>query len=232
MKKDNTMADVSVDCVIFGFDERDLALKVLLIEQGAPGIEGEEKRYALPGDLILDNEGLDDAAVRVLEELTGLQNVFLTQFYAFGNPQRVQHEKDKAWLKSVRKSPDARVVTIGYYSLIKLEDYKPEASSFARDTIWTEIANVPGLAFDHNEILNRALHDLREQIKMHPIGFELLPKKFTLSQLQRLNEIILNEKLDKRNFRRKVQKMPSVIALDEKQQGVFHKPARLYVYEP
>jgi 8-oxo-dGTP diphosphatase len=224
------MSDVSVDCVVFGFDDNQL--KVLLIEQEkAPGSTINEKRYALPGDLVFLSEGLDAAARRVLNELTSLENVYLEQFHTFGDPDRVSELKDKEWLRSFRKNPDTRVITTGYYSLVKMEDYNPKAASFASDIVWWDVNEFPDLAFDHNNILTRGLSALRERFRHHPIGFELLPKKFTLSQLQELNEIVLGEKLDKRNFRRKISKMKSIIPLDEKQKGVLHKPAQLFEYD-
>lgn len=224
--------DFSVDCVVFGYHEDEL--KVLLIEQRMPKASlGKEKRYALPGDLVQDNEDLDDSASRVLKELTSveLENAYLKQFYTFGNPKRVKGLKDQQWLRSFRQDPDARVITVAYYSLVKMEDYNPVASSFASETVWINVDEVPALAFDHNSIFDKALATLREKIKHYPIGFHLLPKKFTLSQLQHLNEVISGEELDKRNFRRKVQKLPYIVPLEEKQKGVFHKPARLHVYD-
>tara|TARA_R110002050_G_scaffold221441_1_gene357245 strand:+ start:11042 stop:11752 length:711 start_codon:yes stop_codon:yes gene_type:complete len=224
------MSDVSVDCVVFGFD--DSQLKVLLIEQEkAPGSSHEGKRYALPGDLVFLSEGLDSAARRVLNELTSLDNVYLEQFHTFGDPDRVRGLKDVEWLRNFRKNPDTRVITTGYYSLVKMEDYNPKAASFASDIAWWDVNDLPDLAFDHNHILSKGLKALREQFRHHHIGFELLPKKFTLSQLQELNEIVLGEKLDKRNFRRKITKLKAIIPLDEKQIGVLHKPAQLFEYD-
>ena len=118
-----------------------------------------------------------------------------------------------------------------YYSLVKMEDYNPKAASFASDIVWMDISDLPDLAFDHNHIFTKALASLRDNFRYHHVGFELLPKKFTLSQLQDLNEIVLGEKLDKRNFRRKATKLKSLIPLDEKQIGVLHKPAQLFEYD-
>lgn len=226
-KRVNQMTTVSVDCVVFGFDDNEL--KLLLIQQESK-IDGE-KRFSLPGDLVLENEDLDSAAKRVLMELTSIDSIYLKQFYAFGNPLRVKNEKDQEWLKNVRQDPNARVITVGYYALVKMEDYNPRAASFAFDTQWVNVNDIPELAFDHNQITEKALEGLREQIKYHPIGFELLPAKFTLGQLQTLNEAVLGQPLDKRNFRRKVQKLPEVVSTDERQRGVLHKPAMLYTYD-
>ncbi|MCB0755118.1 MAG: NUDIX hydrolase [Flavobacteriales bacterium] len=217
--------NVSVDCVVFGFDKA--GLKVLLIERDNPD-NTEGKNYQLPGDLIRNDEDLDEAANRVLKELTNIDNLFLQQFAAFGNPLRVKRENDLEWLRSIRKDPDARVVTIGYYALIKPEDFAPSASSFARKAEWVRYEDVPELAFDHNLILESGLASLKQKMRSEPVGFELLPAKFTLRQLQNLYETVMGVEIDKRNFRRKVQGMKFLVALDEKQKGVAHKPAQLY----
>lgn len=221
--------NVSVDCVVFGFDNTQL--NVLLIKQKELK-EGMHSQYALPGDLVMENESLDDAANRVLKELTQLEGIFLRQFHAFGDPNRVSNIKDLDWLQSYRQNPQARVITIGYLALVRMEDFSPEASSFAEEVFWKEIHEVPSLAFDHDQILETALDRLRQEFSQHNIGLELLPEKFTLSQFQALHEIILEKKLDKRNFRKKVLKEKLVIPLKEKQQGVLHKPAQLFALNP
>lgn len=220
--------NVSVDCVIFGFGDNNL--EVLLIERSPKSAEQEEDLLALPGDLIYEDETLDEAASRVLKELTNLENIYLEQVYTFGDPHRISKQKDIDWLRRVRASPDARVITVAYTSLVKKEMYKPTPRGFAQNAIWKPVDEVPLLAFDHNEILEKALDYLKQKIYIEPVGFELLPKKFTMAQLQRLYEIILQTKLDKRNFRRKIIKTSFVVALDEKQKGVAHKPAMLYKF--
>lgn len=221
--------NISVDCVLFGFDGEDL--KVLLIQQKFPNKEKEdEEKYALPGDLVWNDENLDDSAGRVLEELTSLTDISLYQFHTFGNVNRVNDIKDQDWLKAFRQKPDARVITIAYYSLVNLNEYKPKPASFAGKTIWWDYFDVPCLAFDHNQILDAAFERLKDEFSDKSRGIELLPEKFTLSQLQKLYELILGKKLDKRNFRKKLKKQGDIIALDEKQQGVLHKPAQLYKY--
>lgn len=221
--------NISVDCVIFGFDfER---LNVLLIEQRTEYTLNQEIRYALPGDLLRDDENLDTAAKRVLFELTNLNDIYLKQFHAFGDPSRLDNEKDQYWLANLRENPTARVVTVGYYSLVKMDEYEPTASSFAQKANWVSIDEVPELAFDHNKILNTALENIRKEVDSSVIGTELLPEKFTLSQLQTLYEVILGRKLDKRNFRKKMKKVDEVVPLNEKQQGVLHKPAQLYTFD-
>ncbi|GAB5556253.1 MAG: NUDIX domain-containing protein [Schleiferiaceae bacterium] len=217
--------NVSVDCVVFGFNNQ--TLNVLLIEQSNMG-KGFETQLALPGDLVLENEGLDDAANRVLKELTQLEGLFLKQFRTFGNPNRVKNVKDIEWLKSFRENPQARVITVGYLALIKMEDFQPEASSFAQRVFWSEIHEVPELAFDHNLIFRTALETLRSQFEIHHIGLEVMPELFTLNQLQTLYEAILDKKIDKRNFRKKIEREKIVLPTEEKQTGVTHKPARYY----
>lgn len=219
--------DVSVDCVVFGFHNN--KLRVLVIEQESVSKQNA-RRYALPGDLVLSDEHIDHAAERVLFELTNLKGIYLQQFHTFGNPLRVKKEKDQEWLKMARKNPDARVITIAYYALVKMEDYSPSPSSFAEKAEWKDVLEVPELVFDHNKILNKALEILRKEVSSHSVGFELLPEKFTLGQLQQLYEVILNTQLDKRNFRKAIKKMDTVLALEEKQKGVLHKPAQLFTY--
>jgi 8-oxo-dGTP diphosphatase len=225
----NLNPHVSVDCVIFGYEEEQL--KLLLIRRALNHSEHNSDRFlALPGDLVLEDEDLNQAAKRVLKELTGLDNVFLEQFAAFGAPERVKKEKDKQWLRSVRENPEARVITVAYYSLIDAEACMLQPGSFSAQAVWVPIREVPELAFDHNEIFENALDELKRKIQLRPIGFELLPDKFTLSELQNLYEAILGRELDKRNFRRKMLRSGFLTALEEKQQGVANKPAQFYQF--
>jgi len=219
--------NVSTDCVVFGFDNE--KLKVLLIEQKNKG--GIQAQFALPGDLILENEDLYQSATRILKELTHLEGIYLKQFKTFGDPSRVRDVKDQDWLRTFREDPQARVITVAYYSLVKMEDYVPQPASLADKVIWQNVDEVPQLAFDHNQIVNEALERLREEVEYKNVGYELLPKKFTLSMLQKLHEIILGVELDKRNFRKKIKKSEVLIPLDEKQSGVDHKPAQLFRYK-
>ncbi|MBL6658460.1 MAG: NUDIX hydrolase [Flavobacteriales bacterium] len=224
--------NVSVDCVIFGFDDIEKKLKVLTIEKKVDPFSKKNKKrtqFAIPGDLIELEEDIDAAASRVLFSLTKLNKLYLKQFKTFGHPKRVQQEKDKEWLENFRSHPDERVITIAYASIVKMEDYNPEASYFAHDVKWTNIDEIPELAFDHNQIVNEAVIFLRNEIN-HEVTSELLPRKFTLSQLQELYEIILNEKLDKRNFRKQIMSKGVVEKTNEKQKGVSHKPAELYKF--
>lgn len=201
------MDNLTIDCVIFGFTHE---LKVLLVKH-ASGIS--KGRWALPGGWITEEESLDEAAARILKLLTGVSDLYLEQLKAFG---------------SVDRFPTERVVTIGYYSLVKDEDYHLVVGFTASDAQWFSINDIPDLPYDHNEILSYALQKLRLHVKQEPVGFNLLPEKFTLHQLQNLYESILQIKLDKPNFRRKILAMNLLLDCDEKQDNVNHRAAKLF----
>jgi len=226
-KKTDLNPNNSVDCVIFGFDFEQI--KVLLIDR-CQNLGNSKNLRALPGNLIYEEEDLDEAAYRVLEELTGIKDIYLEQVGAFGNPNRVNKESDREWLKSIRDEPNARVITAAYYSLVKIDDFIPKPHSFAKKAEWIPLTEIEELAFDHFEILQVAKEKLKQKIKIQPIGFNLLPEKFTLSQLHKLYECIFEKPLDKRNFRRKIQKLNILTNLKEKQRGVPHKPSQLYKF--
>ena len=220
--------NLSIDCVVLGFDE-DQKLKVLLIKKFIN--EKNDYQFALPGDLVGMSEDLLEGAARILKSLTSLDNLFLKQFRVFGSPERTKQKKDQSWLKMYRKKPKERVVTVGYIALVKMEDYIPHASSFAVDAEWVELNKISSeLAFDHNIILDNGIAYLRDQLDPQLVA-NLLPSKFTLSQLQNLYEILLDQKLDKRNFRKNILKIDVIRKTEEKQKGVSHKPAHLYTYK-
>lgn len=202
---------LSVDCIILGYHEN--ALKLLVVERGT---EPHKGKVALPGDLVYPTEDMDAAAHRVLKDLTGLENVYMTQSMAYGQ---------------VDRHPIGRVVTVGYYSLISVDRYQPLASSWADNVYWVDIQDLPELAFDHQQIVENALANLKERVKLHPIGFELLPKKFTLGQMQHLYEAILGTQFDKANFRKKVLSMGVLEDTNEMQSEVAHRPARLFKFD-
>ncbi len=204
---------ISVDNVIFGFN-RDV-LKVILVKRGAAPHKDE---WGLPGDLVFPEEDLDVAAARVLEELVGLRNVYLEQVHTFGG---------------VDRHPSGRVITIAYYSLIKIDNYELTSSSWADQAQWHNMQDVLGmnLAFDHNEILAACFNKLKKRVKTQPVGFELLPHQFTLTELQHLYEAILQVPLDKRNFRKKILAMNILVDLRTTQAGVAHRPAKLYRFD-
>nr|WP_315218613.1 NUDIX domain-containing protein [uncultured Flavobacterium sp.] len=203
--------EISIDCIIFGFNNG--ILEVLLVKHAIGNSIGE---WGLPGGFINEKEGIDAAAHRLLLELTGLDNIFLEQIKAFGNPKRI---------------PTNRVITIGYYALINREEYDVKAGLTVSEAKWYKIDSIPHLIYDHNEILDFGLKKLQTRILKAPIGFNLLPEKFTLLQLMHLYEEILGKELDKSNFRRKILKMKLLVALDEKQQDVSHRAAQLYQFD-
>lgn len=229
MTENKVNPNVSVDCAIFSFDGNDL--EVLLIERMAGDTHMEDDLLALPGNLIYESENLDQAANRVLKELTGLSDIFLEQVYTFGDPSRITKQKDQDWLRKIRAHPEARVITVAYTSLVKKSNLKIMPSSFAKTALWVKTQEVPQLAFDHNDIFDKALDYLKHKIYTEPLGYELLPERFTLAQLQKLYEAILQDNFDKRNFRRKILRTNFIVPLDEKQTGVAHKPARLYRFD-
>ena len=202
---------VTVDCVVFGLDDQDL--KVLLIQRDIEPFAG---RWALPGGFVKMDETLEESALRELGEETGLTKVFLEQLYTFGN---------------LGRDPRERVVTVAYYALVKLLDHKVQAATDARDAAWFAVDDLPKLCFDHDDIVETALKRLQGKVRYQPIGFELLPPKFSLTQLQRMYEIILERTLDKRNFRKKVLSLDILDELDEVEQDVAHRAARLYRFD-
>jgi len=211
-KSDDTYKSAfSVDNVIFGFDNDNL--KLLLIKRKSDPFRGN---WALPGDIVSPSEDLDQAAIRVLEQLTGVKNVFLEQVHTFGK---------------VDRHPRGRVITIAYYSLINIKQVNIVADSFADKVAWKELRSIDKLAFDHFQIIQTCLKRLRRDLKFGPIGFELLPEKFTLTELQRLYEAVLEKELDKRNFRKKILSMNVLKSCHELQKGVAHRPAKLYSFD-
>ncbi len=202
---------VTVDCVVFGLDDEDL--KVLLIERDREPFAGA---WALPGGFVGPEETLEQAALRELAEETGVAKVYLEQLYTFGAPGR---------------DPRDRVITVAYYALVRRLDHAPMAASDARSVGWFPVSRCPPLAFDHAEIVATARRRLQAKLRYQPVGFELLPRKFTLSQIQRVYEAVLERPLDKRNFRKKLLGTGVLTELDETQQAVAHRAARLYRFD-
>jgi 8-oxo-dGTP diphosphatase len=188
-------------------------LKVLLIQRGTAPFKG---KWALPGDLVYPNENLETAAERVLQQLTSLRGVYLEQVKAFG---------------AVNRHPLGRVITIAYFSLVKINDFTVTPASFAQSAKWHAVSQVGELAFDHVEILDACRKQLQLKARLSPIGFEMLPPKFTLTALQQLYEAIFETEFEKRNFRKKVLSMDILIDQGEIQEGVAHRPAKLYRFE-
>ena len=204
---------LTVDCVIFGLDLVEEKLKVMLIERDLEPYAGT---WAIPGGFVRQGETLEEAAVRELQEETGITDVFLEQLYTFGNPGR---------------DPRGWVVSVAYYALVSPEKHTVQAATDARQALWFPADALPRLAFDHAEILKTALSRIRGKLSYAPIGFELLPQKFTIKQLQKLYEIVLGTQLDNRNFRKRIFGMDVLRELDEMQKGVPHRAARLYKFD-
>jgi 8-oxo-dGTP diphosphatase len=221
-------AALTVDCVVFGLDADEL--EVLLIRRALEPFAG---RWALPGGFVHVDETVDDAARRELQEETGLENIYLEQLYTFGGLDRDPRERvvTVAYYALVKLSEHSVRATIAYYALVKLSEHSVRATTDAADAAWFAITDMPELAFDHGEIFEVALARLRNKLRYQPIGFELLPKKFTLTQLQRMYEVILERPLDKRNFRKKILAMDLLVELDEVQKDVAHRAARLYKFD-
>lgn len=207
----DVVESVTIDCVIFGFQEG--SLEVLLVKH-AEGISKD--KLGLPGGWIRTRESIDAAAYRLLRELTGLEEIYLEQLKAFGDPDRF---------------PLDRVITIGYYALVQRENYELRAGFTASEVGWFKMKDIPELIYDHDEILNFSLKHLRNRIRQAPIGFNLLPEKFTLLELMHLYEEILGVEMDKPNFRRKILKMKLLRDRGEKQVGVSHRAAKLYSFD-
>lgn len=208
---EGAMANVTIDCVVFGLNRG--RLKVLTVEYGQGPHKGS---WALPGGWVHIDESIDQAAARHLRDHTGLDNIYLQQLQALGDVDRF---------------PGARIITIAYYALVKQEDYAIVIGNTTSDVQWRDLDEPRNLVFDHERILQLALNSLRHRVRHEPIGFNLLPQKFTLLQLQELYEAILNVKLDKPNFRRKMMKMKLLTSCGEKQKHVAHRAAELYRFD-
>jgi 8-oxo-dGTP diphosphatase len=197
---------ISVDCVIFGYDEKEL--KVLLIKSDLEEFAGH---HSLLGDLIRPDEDLETASYRILTNRTGLDDVYLEQVQAFG---------------SIERHPSGRVITIAYYSLIDIKHHKLQLSN--NELNWHPVGGVKKMAFDHKLILDTCLKRLQQQVMEHPVIFNLLPEKFSLRELQELYEAILGVELDRRNFRKKMSIKDWLIDIEEMENDVPHRPGKLY----
>ena len=236
--------NISVDCVVFGFDS-DLDLKVLLItrNESSNSFDTGKDHVSLPGDLIKYDEELDPSAQRILKSLTSIDKIFLKQFAIFSDPDRVKYLKDQAWLETYREDPNERVITIGYISLVNIQDFEPDATFFDDhvegegtrggfyEKCWTRVNEIPQLAFDHNQIVDTALEFLKKELN-HQMSSILLPKNFTLPQFQKLHEEILDKKFDKRNFRKQILKEGVIIKTkNTTNTGKKGKPATFYQFQ-
>lgn len=200
---------LSVDCVIFGFDEN--KLKVLLIRSD---LEKYKNKFSLLGDLVKPEEDLDASAYRILKKRTGLNDLYLEQVHTFGE---------------VGRHPAGRVVSVAYCSLINVQHHRLKI--LENELHWHEIDNVKELLFDHKQIFDTCYYWLQKRVQEHPLAFSLLPNKFSLRELQNLYEAILNKKLDRRNFRKKFFSMDFLVDIGEEEQNVPHRPGRLYKFD-
>lgn len=200
---------ISVDCVIFGYEEKEL--KVLLIKSDLEEFEGLN---SLLGDLVKPNEDLEEASYRILKDRTGMDDVYLEQVHAFG---------------SLDRHPSGRVITIAYYSLINIRHHKLQLSHNELD--WHPVNKIKKLAFDHKLIVDTCLSRLRERVMEYPVVFNLLPEKFSLRELQELYEAILGVELDRRNFRKKIALKGWLHDLNEMERNLSHRPGKLYAFK-
>jgi 8-oxo-dGTP diphosphatase len=202
---------VAVDCIVFGYDILEKEMKLLLIRRS---FDPKKGNWSLPGGFVDEKESLDEATSRVLRTHTGLEKIYLKQSYSYGETDR---------------DPGARVISTAYFALIAIRDINKVLTEKS-EAHWRSISVLPELIFDHTMMVKRALTDLQDQIKVKPVGFELLPEKFTLVQLQDLYEAIFQKKIDRRNFRKKIFSMGILEKLDEKERETSKKGAFYYKF--
>lgn len=202
---------VAVDSIIFGFNENEHDLKLLLLKRN---FQPEEGNWSLMGGFVAPDENLDDAAKRIVTQLTGLNDVYMEQLYTFGD---------------INRDSGGRIVSVAYFSLIKINEHDSKLVK-EHGAFWVPLAELPTLIFDHNEMVQKALRKIRIRARTQPIGFELLPEKFTIPQIQRLYEAIYQFPFDKRNFRRKLLAMDLLEKLDEKEKTTSRKGAFYYCF--
>ncbi|WP_395042986.1 NUDIX domain-containing protein [Flavobacterium sp.] len=225
----NYQPGLSIDCVIFGF--HDNSLKVLLLKPKF------SEKWTLPGGFVTVDDSIDVAAVNVLKERTGLTGIFLRQFATFGDINRDEIDFNTKVLEFFKIPKEnakwylQRFVTIGYYALVDFFETIPSANGKYEIIEWIDLNNIPELILDHNKILNKALENLRLELNSLPIGFNLLPEKFTMTELQKLYETILGRELDRRNFFRKMNSIGILKKLDEKKSNVSHKAPNFYCFD-
>ena len=201
---------VAVDCIIFGFDGHQL--QALLVKRG---LEPEKGKWSLMGGFVHQNESTDEAAIRILNQLTGINNIYMEQLYCFSN---------------VKRDTAGRVISVAYYALINIAAYTEQLQQ-NHEARWFTMDKIPKLIFDHKEMIVKAKDRLQEKVANHPIGFELLPEKFTLPKLQNLYEAIYEQTLDKRNFTRKILSLKILNKLSEKERETSRKGAFYFVFD-
>ena len=227
MKMQFIQTHVSVDCVVFGFDGQ--SLNVLLVKRNTEKAEGLDLK--LPGSLIYQDEDANIAAYRVLKELTGINKMALRQFKSFTSPQRTSNPDDVKWLEYEYNNKIDRLITISYLSLCKI-DRKLNVVSKYKTVKWCPVDKLPKMPFDHNQIVEESLEEIRRWLESEPsVVFELLPSKFTAAQLRRLYETVYRKSYDVRNFHKKIAGMEYIVLTDEWQSGVSHRAARFYKFD-
>jgi 8-oxo-dGTP diphosphatase len=213
---------LSADCVIFGFHENEL--RVLLLKWKGDG------PWCLPGGFVRHEDTLEQSATRIVSQRTGLDNIFMRQFHVFSDPKR-ERKKDTMSYASFDGWLMQRFITVGFYALVEFSKVSPKPDMFSSECKWWDIHSVPkGMFLDHNEIFEKALQTLRMSLNDHPIGYELLPAKFTMPELQRLYETILDRPLDRRNFQKKMLSLGILERLKERKMGGAHKAPYLYKF--
>ncbi|OOQ59365.1 NUDIX hydrolase [Mucilaginibacter pedocola] len=211
---------ISIDCVVFGFHEGQM--KVLMLKSK------NEKDWYLPGGFLKIEEPIDDAANRILKDRTGLEKIFLRQFRVFAAPDRTKHHNDLYHDNPFFKQ---RFISVGYYALVDFFDVTPTADAFSEVCTWRDLEDLPTFQLDHELIFNTALDTLRLQLSYQPIGYNLMPKEFTMPELQKLYETILGKKLDRRNFQRRMLGFGILNKLDQTRKGGAHKAPYLYSFD-
>ncbi|MBN8821709.1 MULTISPECIES: NUDIX domain-containing protein [unclassified Spirosoma] len=227
--KTNHLPSVSIDCVIFGFHQGQL--KVLLLRWK------NTDDWCLPGGRIRKDENMDAAAHRSLRERTGLHEIFLQQFHTFGDINRYRHYSQSETMaklglpEDVAREVISRDISVGYYALVEFANVVPTPDLLTDECRWWDVQQIPALLFDHNEMITLALKTLRRQLSYQPIGYNLLPEKFTMPDLQQLYETILGESMDRRNFQKRMLSYGILERLDERKTGGAHKSPYLYRFD-
>lgn len=223
--RENYLSNISIDCVVFGFHEGQLKVLVLKVKN--------EDSWYLPGGFVLKKEPIEEAANRILKDRTGLDEIFLQQFHVFGDPDRsrVHNEMYADMLPASENFFASRFLTIGYYALVDFVHVNPTPDGHSEKCTWFDLSDMPKLELDHGIILKTALDTLRLQLNYQPIGYNLMPKEFTMPELQKLYETILDKKLDRRNFQRRMLGFGILNRSEEPRKGGAHKAPYLYSFD-
>jgi hypothetical protein len=220
---------VSIDCVVLGFDG--VKLNVLLLKRNGVEDGASFNDLKLPGNLIYSDEDLDDAAQRVVADFFPSHALYLKQFKCFGSPNRTENPRDVMWLEKATQLKIGRIITVAYLALLRIDD-KLRFKTETVEAVWIPVLEIKALAFDHKQILNEAIEEVRENVSSDPsLIFNLLPKKFTAAQMRNVFEVIYGSKMDVRNFHKKMIRMDYVMPLDEFEKGVSHRAARYYKFD-